>query len=49
MEKMIQEAQQATPENAVYVPTEECLTCASGFDPNVGRDALFEDALYGSM
>lgn len=50
MENMIQEAQaqQAASEHTARVPTEECLTCASGFDPSVGGNALFQAALFES-
>lgn len=50
MEKTIQEAQtqQTAPERAVFVPTEECQVCASGYDPSVGT-ALFQEALLESV
>lgn len=49
METTIQETQQSTPERAVFVPTEECQVCASGFDPSVGTNALFQEALNESV
>ncbi|HKH45898.1 MAG TPA: hypothetical protein VKM72_14645 [Thermoanaerobaculia bacterium] len=49
METTIQETQQGAPERAVFVPTEECQVCASGFDPNVGASALFQEALHESV
>jgi hypothetical protein len=50
MEKTIQEAQpqQNAPEHAVLVPREECLVCASGYDPSVGTE-LFQEALLESV
>jgi hypothetical protein len=49
METTIQETQQSAAEYSVLLPTEECQVCASGFDPNVGASALFQEALHESV